>query len=254
MSANQEVKALRLLVLTGVVWSALTAGSSAQNVTGYGSMADPLLFLLREPAVHDDLQLTADQRARLIELNESFDGLLLASRNMAATESQAQVNKVMTATREQVGRVLSSAQLDRLQQIKHRLRGISCVLQPTATETLRLSAKQESEIEEIVKATQESLKEHRSSTFQGQAAHLKAQAAIKEAKQAEQKQILALLDNRQKERLYAMVGRSFDSSKLGRVSFKAPDFAKGDRWLNSQALQLSDLRGKVVALHFYAFG
>jgi hypothetical protein len=42
-------------------------------------------------------------------------------------------------------------------------------------------------------------------------------------------------------------------SKLGRVKFKAPELKGGDSWINSPPLSLRQLKGKVVALHFYAF-
>ena len=217
-------------------------------------MSEPLLFLLREPAVHNDLKLTRTQRTRLVELNHSFDGMLLASRNMPAKKSQAQVNKVLTATREQVSRLLTRSQQARLQQIKYRLRGISFVLLPQAAKQLRLSDRQKKEIEKIVQKTIKTINENKSSTFQGKDAHKKAQTARLSARKAEQKQILTKLDERQKQRLYGLLGRSFDTSRLGKVSFKAPEFSQGDEWLNSKALKLKDLRGKVVALHFYAFG
>ena len=34
----------------------------------------------------------------------------------------------------------------------------------------------------------------------------------------------------------------------------APDFTKVTQWVNSKPLKLSDLRGKVVVVHFFAFG
>lgn len=72
------------LLMIGAVALASPLPCTAQNVTGYGTMSDPFLFLLREPAVHDDLGLTREQKRRLVEINRSFDGLLLASRNMPA--------------------------------------------------------------------------------------------------------------------------------------------------------------------------
>ena len=70
----------------------------------------------------------------------------------------------------------------------------------------------------------------------------------------EQEQILAALDDSQKVKLVELVGKKFDPGSLGRVSFKAPELSSGDRWINSDALTMEDLRGKVVALHFWAFG
>jgi hypothetical protein len=38
------------------------------------------------------------------------------------------------------------------------------------------------------------------------------------------------------------------------LSVRAPDFAGIDTWLNTKPLQWSDLRGRVVVVHFWTFG
>ena len=45
--------------------------AQAQNVSGYESIPDPMLYLMREPAVHRELKLSDQQRERLVELNSS---------------------------------------------------------------------------------------------------------------------------------------------------------------------------------------
>ncbi len=86
----------------------------AQNVAGYGMISEPFLFLLREPAVHADLGLKAEQKQRLVEINESFDGILLAARNLPRVEGQKRIAEVMIQTREQVSQLFSSEQQTRL--------------------------------------------------------------------------------------------------------------------------------------------
>jgi len=248
------VKRLRTSIIVVAISLAASSVCMAQNVTGYSGMSEPLLFLLREPAVHADLELTAKQLSRLTQFNQSFDGKLLASRNIPAKESRSQVNEVLTETRKRLPQLLTSPQRGRLQQIKYRLYGIQFILQQQPAEHLGLDDAQKTEIEKIVQETQDTVQENSSSTFPGKKAYQEAQQVITAARKAEQKQILAALDESQKKLLSGLIGPSFDSSRLGRVSFKAPEFAQGDQWLNSDALQLEDLRGKVVALHFYAFG
>ena len=34
----------------------------------------------------------------------------------------------------------------------------------------------------------------------------------------------------------------------------APEFGKATEWINSKPLKLSELKGKVVVVHFFAFG
>jgi hypothetical protein len=41
---------------------------------------------------------------------------------------------------------------------------------------------------------------------------------------------------------------------LGFVKFKAPELDGKDGWLNSEPLTMAQLRGRVVALHFWTFG
>ena len=50
-----------------------------------------------------------------------------------------------------------------------------------------------------------------------------------------------------------MLGETFDVATLGEVSFKAPQLDSKDGWVNTAPLSLQQLKGKVVALHFYAF-
>jgi hypothetical protein len=70
----------------------------------------------------------------------------------------------------------------------------------------------------------------------------------------EQKRILAELTAKQREQLTTVIGRGFDLSKLGKVSFKAPELIAGGEWINSKPLTLEQLRGRVVAIHIWTFG
>jgi hypothetical protein len=65
---------------------------------------------------------------------------------------------------------------------------------------------------------------------------------------------MAEVDADQKRRLTALLGPTFEPATLGQVSFKAPELSETGVWFNTDSLQLSELRGKVVALHFWAFG
>jgi hypothetical protein len=38
------------------------------------------------------------------------------------------------------------------------------------------------------------------------------------------------------------------------MNLPAPEFEKADEWINSKPLQLKDLRGQVVVVHFWTFG
>lgn len=243
------------VALIVAVASTFWAGStSAQNVSGYAMIPEPLLFLLREPAVQKDLQLSESQLRQLNELNHSLDGQLLASRNRPPQEAQKMSNDALQKTRDALKTVLSDSQRQRLQQIQYRLRGISFVLIPEAAAALELTEAQRSEFQEFVKTAQERIAAATSKTYQGPEAHAKSQEEVIAARRAEQNGIANGLTNSQRRILAQLVGEPFDATQLGQVSFKAPELSDGDTWINSKSLKLQRLEGKVVAVHFWAFG
>lgn len=232
-----------------------TLSVHAQNVTGYEVMDDPLLFLLREPAVHKDLGLSASQKERLVSINESLDGLFLSSRNNKnKAEVEQNTKKVMGKSREAVSTILSQQQQDRLRQISYRLKGMPFILLPDAVAKLQLTSTQKTTIEKIIAETKETVSKHSSREFQGAKAYEEAQRTIMAARKREQEEIMAALNATQKRQVATLVGKSFDPSTLYRVAFRAPELVDSGQWVNTESLNWDDLKGKVVALHFFAFG
>ena len=67
-------------------------------------------------------------------------------------------------------------------------------------------------------------------------------------------EIAAMLSRQQLDKLRDVLGPPVDASTVGYVKFKAPELDGKDGWLNSPPLTMSQLRGQVVALHFWTFG
>lgn len=226
----------------------------AQNVSNYGEIQEPLLFLLREAAVREALDLNKDQQSSLIALNHRFDPELLASRTWAPDKSQARVEEILAATKSFVADQFTPDQQKRLQQIAYRTQGIRFILHPEAAAQLQLTAEQQSQIQAISAKVNEDLGKLRAELRQSTVSVDEAEKRSATLQTDQQKQILGLLDTQQQRKLVELVGASFDLKQLGRVSFRAPDLPQATTWINSPALTMASLEGKVVALHFWTFG
>ena len=51
-----------------------------------------------------------------------------------------------------------------------------------------------------------------------------------------------------------LAGSPFDLSQVRVVACQAPELRDVERWINSEPTSMADLKGRVVALHFWAFG
>ncbi len=72
---------------------------------------------------------------------------------------------------------------------------------------------------------------------------------------SESRKILRHLNGNQQSRWKSLIGRPAALSTFGQgLRYKAPEFAAGMTWINSSPVTMKSLRGKVVILHFYAFG
>jgi hypothetical protein len=73
-------------------------------------------------------------------------------------------------------------------------------------------------------------------------------------KRDERRKVADVLTPAQRSIWMKTLGRDFDLTTLGRPEFKAPELVDSGDWLNSAPLTIKALAGKVVVVHFYAFG
>jgi hypothetical protein len=216
------------------------------------SFPQPYLFLIRDPLVHDDLGLNARQRQALDALNEELDAALWSMRNKSAEHIDQTVRTATATAQTRLSSILTRDQQRRLAQIEMWTLGTKAFARDDLPNKLGLSEDQRKKIREILTKTQEGINDLSKRLQSGEARESldkQAQALRTE----EQEQIVATLTRRQQQEWLALLGERIDVSKLGRVKFKAPELDGRDGWINSTPLTLRQLKGKVVALHFYAF-
>ncbi len=145
--------------------------------------------------------------------------------------------------------------MQRLDQIVIRAQGADALLRDDIATKLKLTDKQRADIRKLISQTRESRAKLQQDLLASKIDATKAQQETTRLATAERDAINALLTDEQKNRLAPLIARDFDPSKLGQTAFKTPDLIGGpDAWLNSEPLAPDTLRGRVVAIHFFAFG
>ena len=216
------------------------------------TMSDPYLFLVRDPYVHELLDLNKKQTKSLRSLNDKADPQIWKMRNRHPNEAAKTTVKLITVTRREIPKIIDKDQVERLQQIEMWALGVRSLLRENVAATLNMTKSQVGEIQQIITISDAEKSELQQRLSNG-GDEAKLNKQYHEAQVREQEQILEILKPAQQRQWVAMLGPRIELKKLGQVRFKAPDFSKSGKWVNSPSLTLDKLKGKVVALHFYAF-
>ena len=232
-----------------------SSSSAQQNPDGklpVTTFPKPYLFLIRDPIVHSDLQLNSRQRDEIGALNDALDVSLWSMRNKSAKHVTETTQKAIQTAQDRLSSILTASQRKRLGQIELWTQGMTAFAYEELPARLKLSDMQREKVRDIVKETKQAVDELVKKIQDGGS----RQALEKQAKELrtdEQKKILGILSRSQQQQWIALLGKRIDVAKLGRVKFKAPELSQGDAWINSSPTSFQQLKGKVVALHFYAF-
>jgi thiol-disulfide isomerase/thioredoxin len=216
---------------------------------------DPYWSLVHDQAVLDDLKLTPDQRKAWRDVLDPLDLQCFPLRNKSAAEAIAGFAKAAAEARTQLAKVLKPQQSQRLDQVVVRAQGPAALLRDDLAAKLKLTEKQRADIRKAIVEARDGRQKLEGDL---RAAKLETAAAEKDLAKlnaAERDSVNSVLTNDQKIKLSGLIARDFDAAKLGRTAFKTPDLiADSDAWLNSQPLPADALRGRVVVVHFFAFG
>ncbi|HEV7281715.1 MAG TPA: redoxin domain-containing protein [Pirellulaceae bacterium] len=155
-------------------------------------------------------------------------------------------------TREWFEENASRSQRERLRQLECYAQGGRCLLREDVGDRIGLNPTQRSELVELARATDDAQQRLSRAQF-GDPEIETLQATLTRNVSAERAAMTKTVSPEQREKLTALLGPPFDAGKLKRIYAMAPEFADAGNWINSDPLTSSDLRGKVVLVHFYAF-
>lgn len=228
---------------------------TAQALADDPKPSDPYWSLVHDAAVLEELKVSGDQRVAIRKILDPLDLECFPLRNKSADAATAGFAKAAAAARKGLSMVLKPAQVQRLDQIVVRSQGPAALLRDDLATKLKLSDEQRTKIREAIAEARETREKLQRDL---RAAKLEASAAEKQwagNNTKERDAVNAALSNDQKQRLVGLIGSDFDTSRLGATMFKVPEIVgASDAWLNSPPLSSSDLRGRVIVVHFFAFG
>jgi peroxiredoxin len=198
---------------------------------------NPLVMLARASSVQAALGVDRRQADAIDNAVRAVDEPLWRLRDLPRTQSSQEIKRLSDSFHAELQQILRPQQLQRLQQIAMRAKGWDALLSPAIAESLRISDEQ---LDRIRRILDDNMKPGRE--------------AARESDAAKAKRIASVLSGPQREQLSRLVGKPFDFSQFRQLAVMAPELRNVAEWINSEPMALSDLRGKVVALHFWTFG
>jgi peroxiredoxin len=211
---------------------------------------NPVAQLICDPAVQADLKLSPRQVSAIEFAYAKIEQPLWLARDAVSVVAAEQKGKLAGSLESEVNLILEPAQQSRLRQLKLQALGWPSLTTPEISGTLDLSTDQKRRIDEITERTLAECRKVDSSTDQAPA----REASLTQLRKQEGASIQKLLSIPQRQLLADMVGVTYDLSRVRPLTFTAPQLKQVDAWIGSGPLDISGLRGKVMAFHFWAFG
>ena len=211
-----------------------------------------LLGLLHAPEVHAELGLSASQITELENQFQVVDGRWFRARIEPPTANLLIIQELEESMNRWLSNHFSDVQRQRLRELELQAQGTRVLLRGDVADRLSFSEKQKSDLLRMASETDEAVTAYQQSLQQGKD-DTTLKATVQEKQKSERDAIYTVLTESQRAELGELLGEKFHTAGLTRIYPMAPDFSPSADWLNSPALSLKQLRGKVVLVHFYAF-
>jgi peroxiredoxin len=231
---------------------ATSAATTDKAAAPAPQLTDPTILLLRDAAVRKELAVTAEQAASLDNLFRQHNRLLLAIRDVGPTGADDTAKPALKEIGAALKEILSTEQRLRLQGLVLQAQGYDSLLRKDVSAKLKLTPEQKQQLAEISTDFREQAQALQRSAGAGSAENLQADLARLQADR--HKRVVAQLDAQQQARYGELLGKPFDFALVRSSPADAPEFEGVEAWLNSEPLTMQALRGRVVVIHFFAFG
>lgn len=172
-------------------------------------------------------------------------------RNLPEPEQREAIARAEASVVGEVRRRFGGSAVTRLRQLELQAQGARAMLRPEVAEHLAITARQQSGFDALFERSDRALAQV---AAVGAAGRARRQAAVTRLRTTESEATQKLLDADQWSRWQACLGDAREPWTFERVLPMAPELVDSGVWVEAdRQARLSDLRGKVVLLHFYAF-
>ncbi len=244
------IAAVLAVVLLGC--SSVHADSSDNSIDV--QLPPVLLQMIRDDAVQKELKLTVSQKSQTLAALGSVDPRWWLARQMQAGPLAIELASLTLMLRTELATFLTPAQQKRLAELERQAVGTRMVLRDDVAAELTITDAQRDTLVAAFKQTDASAAQLQSELAKGQLDATESQSKLDAVKAAERQSIVDVLSEAQKLGLAKLSGPAFDFSQVRRTYPLAPEMEdRGVTWIQGGPLKLEELRGKVVAVHFYAF-
>lgn len=239
-------------LIAGRTGSLMPAACGQLEAPSQPLFEDRYLWVVRQPIVHDELRLTQPQMQAVRQATDAVDASWFLLRDLSPVARATKSEPLIRHVQRKLAAALSPMQQRRLAQIVAQANGHRALLGEAVGAELRLTNSQRKQFRDAVEETEKAKAKVNESIRRGG----DRQAAEKELLELltnEREQFIDLLNPVQKRNVAQVFGAAVKLDTQTPPRIKAPAMPLPGPWINSEPLTLEKLRGKVVALHFYAF-
>ncbi len=209
------------------------------------------VLLLGDAAVRRELSLSPAQR-------EQLDGGLAAValplwllRDRAEADRTTAEKPLVEKFRRVLDAALEKRQAARLKELVCQARGLDVLHHAEFRGEIGIDAEQSQQIERLFAEYHD---KQASLVSAADVAADERQRRLREVNDDYQRKLLAAVEPPQQQKWRELRGRPFEFERLHARFCAAPPLSGADEWINGGASAAADLRGKVAAVHFWAFG